>query len=179
MDSLSCPALATGHLTVTGMRSSDSERAIVGGLGGVSHKVFPSVSGCCLGAFASSAKPGRKPGALLGFTHPLELQRGGGCKVRVWAFSGWHKDFSLPIPRFRPLVQLKVSLDELESRIVEFSPDASELTPWVEVVVEGAIFGDELSIVFASLLRNTKSSRLSASRRRTRRAGRSGGWRGL
>ena len=35
--------------------------------------------------------------------------------------------------------------DELESRIVEFSPDASELTPWVEVVVEGAIFGDELS----------------------------------
>ena len=28
---------------------------------------------------------------------------------------------------------------------MEFSPDASELTPWVEIVVEGAIFGDELS----------------------------------
>ena len=101
----------------------------------------------CLGAFASSAKPGRKPGALLGFTHPLELQRGGGCKgsTSPGRFSGWHKRLSLPIPRFRNLVQLKVSFDELESRIMAFSPDASELTPWVEVVVEGAIFGDELS----------------------------------
>ena len=55
------------------------------------------------------------------------------------------KDFSLPIPISRNLVQLKVSFDELESRIPEFSPDAAELTTWVEVVVEGAVFGDELS----------------------------------
>jgi hypothetical protein len=29
--------------------------------------------------------------------------------------------------------------------MAKFSPDASELTPWVEVVVDGAVFGDELS----------------------------------
>ena len=53
-------ALATGHLTVTGMRSSDSERAIVGGLGSVSHKVFPERFGsrCLRGHLHRPQSPG-------------------------------------------------------------------------------------------------------------------------
>ena len=148
LDGLSCPALATGHLTVTGMRSSDSERAIVGGLGDVSHKVFPERFGyVALGHLHRPQSPGGSRVRYSGSPIPLSFSEAEDAKeVRVLDVSpDGIKDFSLPIPRFRTLVQLKVSFDELESRIVEFSPDASELTPWVEVVVEGAIFGDELS----------------------------------
>ena len=175
LDGLSCPALATGHLTVTGMRSSDSERAIVGGLGDVSHKVFPECFGyVALGHLHRPQSPDEGRVRYSGSPIPLSFSEAEDEKeVRVLDVAPEGiKDFSLPIPRFRNLVQLKVSFDELESRIVEFSPDASEPTPWVEVVVEGAIFGDELSGVFASLRRAkaTRFSRLSVSRRRTRRA---------
>ncbi len=148
LDGLSFPALATGHLTVTGMRSSDSERAIVGGLGDVSHKVFPERFGyVALGHLHRPQSPDMGRVRYSGSPIPLSFSEAEDAKeVRVLdVVPGGIKEFSLPIPRFRTLVQLKVSFDELESRIVEFSPDASELTPWVEVVVEGAIFGDELS----------------------------------
>ncbi len=148
LDGLSFPALATGHLTVTGMRSSDSERAIVGGLGDVSHKVFPERFGyVALGHLHRPQSPDMGRVRYSGSPIPLSFSEADDAKeVRVLdVVPEGIKDFSLPIPRFRTLVQLKVSFDELESRIVEFSPDASELTPWVEVVVEGAIFGDELS----------------------------------
>ena len=174
LDGLSCPALATGHLTVTGMRSSDSERTIVGGLGDVSHKVFPERFGyVALGHLHRPQSPGGGRVRYSGSPIPLSFSEAEDAKeVRVLDVSpDGIKDFSLPIPRFRNLVQLKVSFDELESRIMAFSPVASELTPWVEIVVEGATFGDELSGVFASLRRakTTKFSRLSASRRRTMR----------
>jgi len=55
------------------------------------------------------------------------------------------RDFSVPIPTSRNLVQLKVSFNELEKKLKDFAPHKSELTPWVEVVVEGAIFADELA----------------------------------
>ncbi len=42
IDAFECPVIATGHLTVVGARSSDSERDIhIGGLGAVSSAVFP------------------------------------------------------------------------------------------------------------------------------------------
>ena len=44
VEGLGVPAMATGHLTVSGAKASDSERDIhVGGLGTVSAKIFPQV----------------------------------------------------------------------------------------------------------------------------------------
>jgi exonuclease SbcD len=148
LDELSCPALATGHLTVTGMRSSDSERIIIGGLGDVSHKVFPERFGyVALGHLHRPQSPDDGRVRYSGSPIPLSFSEAEDEKeVRVLDITpDGIKDFSLPIPIFRNLVQLKVSFDELESRMAKFSPDASELTPWVEVVVDGAVFGDELS----------------------------------
>jgi DNA repair protein SbcD/Mre11 len=145
---LTCPALATGHLTVTGMRSSDSERAIVGGLGDVSHKVFPERFGyVALGHLHRPQSPDDGRARYSGSPIPLSFSEAEDKKeIRVLDVTpDGMEDFSEAIPVFRNLVQLRVSFDELESRILEFSPDASELTPWVEVVVEGAVFGDELS----------------------------------
>lgn len=148
LDGLSCPALATGHLTVTGMRSSDSERTIIGGLGDVSHKVFPSRFGyVALGHLHRPQSPDDDRVHYSGSPIPLSFSEADDKKeVRVLDVTPEGiKDFSVPIPLSRNLVQLKVSYDELETRMEEFSPDASELTPWVEVVVEGAVFGDGLS----------------------------------
>jgi DNA repair protein SbcD/Mre11 len=148
LDGLSCPALATGHLTVTGMRSSDSERTIIGGLGDVSHKVFPERFGyVALGHLHRPQSPDGDRVRYSGSPIPLSFSEAEDEKeVRVLDVTPEGiKDFPVPIPLSRNLVQLKVPYDELETRMAEFSPDASELTPWVEVVVEGAVFGDELS----------------------------------
>ena len=148
LNALSCPALATGHLTVTGMRSSESERDIIGGLGDVSHKIFPERFGyVALGHLHRPQSPDDGRVRYSGSPIPLSFSESEDRKeVRVLDITpDGIKDFSLPIPISRNLVQLKVSFDELESRIPEFSPDAAELTTWVEVVVEGAVFGDELS----------------------------------
>jgi exonuclease SbcD len=148
LNALSCPALATGHLTVTGMRSSESERDIIGGLGDVSHKIFPERFGyVALGHLHRPQSPDDGRVRYSGSPIPLSFSEAEDNKeVRVLDVTpDGIKDFSLPIPISRNLVQLKVSFDELESRFSEFSPDAAELTTWVEVVVEGAVFGDELS----------------------------------
>ncbi len=148
LDGLSCPALATGHLTVTGMRSSDSERAIIGGLGDVSHKVFPERFGyVALGHLHRPQSPDEGRVRYSGSPIPLSFSEAKDEKeVRILDVApDGIQDFSVSIPQFRNLVQLKVSFDELEARITKFSEDAADLTTWVEVVVEGAVFADELS----------------------------------
>jgi len=148
LNGVTCPALATGHLTVTGMRSSDSERAIIGGLGDVSHKVFPERFGyVALGHLHRPQSPDEARVRYSGSPIPLSFSEAEDKKeIRILDITPHGvKDFPEPIPVFRKLVQVKVSFDELESRVSGFSPDSAELTTWVEVVVEGAVFGDELS----------------------------------
>lgn len=138
-----CPLIATGHLTVVGAASSDSERDIhIGGLGAVDSSTFPE-------AFAYVA---------LGHLHRPQSTEGSGRvryagspialsfsevddvkEVRVLDVTGTGiAQSSVPIPVFRKLVQLKTSLETLEkdlSTLAKVKPGV--LSTWVEVVLSG------------------------------------------
>ena len=140
---IACPILATGHLTVAGSSSSDSERDIhVGGLGAVDSTVFPD-------AFAYVA---------LGHLHrPQSTDKAGRVRYSgsplALSFSEVHDkkevrlldvtaqgvaQSSVPIPVFRQLIQLKTSLTTLEGDLAaQAKINPGELTTWVEVVLSG------------------------------------------
>ena len=145
-----CPALATGHLTVLGAKTSDSERDIhIGGLGAVTPDSFPD-------AFAYVA---------LGHLHRPQTTDDGG-RVR-YAGSPIALSFSeaednkevrildvtaegiahqgLAIPVFRRLAQIRTTNAGLETAMQEFNAGAGEFRTWVEVVVEDATLEDDIN----------------------------------
>ena len=145
-----CPALATGHLTVLGAKTSDSERDIhIGGLGAVTPDSFPD-------SFAYVA---------LGHLHRPQTTDDGG-RVR-YAGSPIALSFSeaedskevrildvtakgiaqqgLAIPVFRRLAQIRTTNAGLETAMQEFNTGAGEFRTWVEVVVEDATLEDDLN----------------------------------
>ena len=145
-----CPALATGHLTVLGAKTSDSERDIhIGGLGAVTPDSFPD-------SFAYVA---------LGHLHRPQTTDDGG-RVR-YAGSPIALSFSeaedskevrildvtakgiaqqgLAIPVFRRLAQIRTTNAGLETAMQEFNAGAGEFRTWVEVVVEDATLEDDLN----------------------------------
>lgn len=138
-----CPLIATGHLTVVGAASSDSERDIhIGGLGAVDSSTFPEVFAyVALGHLhrpQSTEGSGRVRYAgspiALSFSEVDDVK-----EVRVLDVTGTGiAQSSVPIPVFRKLVQLKTSLETLEkdlSALAKVKP--GELSTWVEVVLSG------------------------------------------
>jgi len=138
------PILATGHLTALGSTTSESEREIhVGGLGKIGADAFPD-------AFAYVALGHlHRPQAVGGRAHirysgsPLTLsfsEVSDEKEMRVLDFAGGSliANASLPVPQARLLIVLRVPQAELEARLRAFVPPPSDLTPWVEVVVEEA-----------------------------------------
>jgi len=138
-----CPLIATGHLTVVGAASSDSERDIhIGGLGAVDSSTFPEVFDyVALGHLhrpQSTEGSGRVRYAgspiALSFSEVDDVK-----EVRVLDVTGTGiAQSSVPIPVFRKLVQLKTSLETLEkdlSALAKVKP--GELSTWVEVVLSG------------------------------------------
>lgn len=142
---LKCPVIATGHLTVAGAASSDSERDIhIGGLGAVDASVFPpEFAYVALGHLhrpQATDKQGRV--RYSGSPIPLSFSEVTDKKeVRILDVDGGAiKDFGLPIPTFRKIIQLKTTSDTLSEdlrRVVDKKPAAGELPAWVEVVVGG------------------------------------------
>ena len=145
-----CPAIATGHLTVLGAKTSDSERDIhIGGLGAVTTDSFPE-------PFAYVA---------LGHLHRPQATDAGG-RVR-YAGSPMALSFSeaednkevrildvtakgiaqqsLAIPAFRRLRQIRTTNAGLESAMKELGAGTGEFRTWVEVVVEDATLEDDLN----------------------------------
>jgi len=138
------PILATGHLTALGATTSESEREIhVGGLGKIGADAFPE-------AFAYVALGHlHRPQAVGGCAHirysgsPITLSFSEVSDVkelRVLDFAGGSliANASIPVPQTRRLIALRVPQAEMEARLREFVPPPSDLTPWVEVVVEEA-----------------------------------------
>jgi len=138
------PVLATGHLTALGATTSESEREIhVGGLGKIGADAFPE-------AFAYVALGHlHRPQAVGGCAHirysgsPITLSFSEVSDVkelRVLDFAGGSliANASIPVPQTRRLIALRVPQAEMEARLREFVPPPSDLTPWVEVVVEEA-----------------------------------------
>lgn len=146
---LSCPVLATGHLTVLGAAASDSERDIhIGGLGAVAPDSFPDrFSYVALGHLhRPQATDGDGRVRYAGSPIALSFSEAEDVKeVRILDVSGdGIEQHSLPIPVHRQLVQLRTTHAELDAALEEFQPEPGELRTWVEVLVEDASLETDL-----------------------------------
>jgi len=144
------PAIAAGHLTVTGAKTSDAEREIhIGGLGSVTADIFPKeFSYVALGHLhrpqsAGSAEHVRYSGSPI----PLSFSEYTDEKeVRVLdVTSKGITHHGLEIPLFRHLSQIHTTVASLEKDLKGFKPQSGELKAWVEVVVEDASLQDDLN----------------------------------
>jgi DNA repair protein SbcD/Mre11 len=144
-----CPMIATGHLTVSGMKPSDSERQIrIGGLASVESAIFPSsFSYVALGHLHrpqeargnSSIRYAGSPIAL-SFSEAADTK-----EVRLIDFgSDGITQHPIPVPVFRRLEQLRPSRQNLLGEVAGFDPRSGELRTWVEVIVEDAAPGDDI-----------------------------------
>ena len=140
-----CPVIATGHLTVTGASTSDSERDIhIGGLGSIEPGVFPAeFAYVALGHLHRPQSPdGQGRVRYAGSPLPLSFSEVTDKKeVRILDVEGdVIRQFGVPVPTFRKLVRVNTTADTMRSDLttaVEARPGAGELTAWVEVVVGG------------------------------------------
>lgn len=142
---ISCPVIATGHLTVSGATSSDSEREIhIGGLGAVDSSTFSEVySYVALGHLHRPQNPDKANRVRYsGSPIPLSFSEVTDKKeVRLLEITGNKiEQKSVPIPVFRKLVQIESNLGSLDNKLTaELGTKSSgtQLKTWVEVVLTG------------------------------------------
>ncbi len=145
-----CPAIAAGHLTVSGASTSDSERDIhIGGLGAVGWDSFPGAfSYVALGHLHRPQKCGAAEHVrYAGSPISLSFSEAGDSKeVRILDVTGSSiSHHGLPIPRFRQLKQIRTTSASLEADLKAHNPETGNLKPWVEVLVEDATLQDDLN----------------------------------
>lgn len=141
------PAIATGHLTVTGGETNkDTEREIrIGGVGDVDLSAFPDRFGYV--ALGHLHRPQRFPRGAENGAHirysgsPIALGFSEGSHQKAFQIidvepNGNLKFSSLPIDGNRRLLQLRGTIQELEAQIEELDqPRSDELQPWIELVL--------------------------------------------
>jgi len=141
------PAIATGHLTVTGGETNkDTEREIrIGGVGDVDLAAFPD----CFGYIAlghlhrpQSFPKGAENGGHIRYSgSPIALGFSEGNHQKAFQIidieaSGTLAIHTLPIIGNRRLLQLRGTIQELEMQIETLAqPTEGELQPWVELVL--------------------------------------------
>ena len=141
------PAIATGHLTVTGGETNkDTEREIrIGGVGDVDLAAFPDRFGyVALGHLhrPQSFPKGAENGGHIRYSgSPIALGFSEGNHQKAFQIidieaSGNLAMHTLPIIGNRRLLQLRGTIQELETQIEELAqPVEGELQPWVELVL--------------------------------------------
>jgi len=140
---ITCPVIATGHLTVAGSSSSESERDIhIGGLGAVDSSVFPEDFAYVALGHLHRPQSTDKAGRVRYSGSPIALSFSEvDDKKEVRLLDVTAKSIaqsSVPIPVFRKLVQLKTSLETLDKDLsAQAKVKAGELPTWVEVVLSG------------------------------------------
>ena len=132
--------LATGHLTVAGGSTSDSERDIhVGNLGAVDASIFSgSFDYVALGHLHRPQAAGAGQIRYSGSPLPLSFSEWRDHKeVRVLTFENGTLTGSrgLPVPCSRPLVRVSTAADTLESSLAALGLPASPLPAWLEVCI--------------------------------------------
>jgi len=157
------PAIATGHLTVTGGKTNkDTEREIrIGGVGDVDLAAFPDRFGYV--ALGHLHRPQSFPKGAANGGH---IRYSGSPIALGFSEGGYKKAFqiidvepggilslsTLPITGNRRLLQLRGTIQELEAQIEElFLPDGDELQPWVELVLTSDETFQSADILSASL----------------------------
>jgi DNA repair protein SbcD/Mre11 len=144
------PLLVTGHLTVFGCTLSESEREIhVGGLGAVGADSFPQdFAYVALGHLHRPQAPSGNPTVrYAGSPIPLSFSEATDHKeVRLLDFAEGRlvNQASLEIPLARSLAQVRSTRQSLEPDLATYQPPATPLPPWVEVVVEDPLAGENL-----------------------------------
>ena len=141
------PAIATGHLTVTGGETNkDTEREIrIGGVGDVDLTAFPERFGyVALGHLhrPQSFPKGAENGGHIRYSgSPIALGFSEGSHMKSFSIidvesSGTLTISTLPIIGNRRLIQLRGTIQELEAQIEALAqPIQGELQPWVELVL--------------------------------------------
>jgi exonuclease SbcD len=141
------PAIATGHLTVTGGKTNkDTERDIrIGGVGDVDLNVFPDRFGyVALGHLhrPQSFPKGAENGGHIRYSgSPIALGFSEGSQKKAFQIidvepAGTLTFHTLLIIGNRRLIQLRGTMQELETQIEELTqPVEGELQPWVELVL--------------------------------------------
>lgn len=134
--------MATGHLTVLGASKSESERdnIHIGGLGVVNADIFPDFfSYVALGHLHRPQKVGGQEHLRYsGSPIPLSFSELSDKKeVRILEFVEGKLilNEALEIPAARRLFQLRTSQNDLELTLNAFQPEPSDLTHWVELIV--------------------------------------------
>jgi len=143
------PAIATGHLTVTGGETNkDTEREIrIGGVGDVDLSAFPDRFGYV--ALGHLHRPQSFPKGAVNGGHirysgsPIALGFSEGSHQKAFQIididaSNTLTIHTLPITGNRRLIQLRGTIQELELQIDNLAqPAEAELQPWVELVLTG------------------------------------------
>lgn len=147
---LDCPALATGHLTVAGSATSDSEREIhIGGLGAVTADAFPPTFAYVALGHLHRPQASDPAGRVRYAGSPIALsfsEAEDKKEVRILdVTTAGIMQHALPIPVFRRLVQVRTTVAGLEAAIKDIVPESGILPTWVEVVVEDATLEDDLN----------------------------------
>ncbi len=150
--------LATGHLTVVGSTTSESEREIhVGGLGAISADAFPKeFDYVALGHLHRPQAAGHcETVRYSGSPIPLSFGEASDHKeLRVLDFAEGRlsQQASLPIPRSRCLTQIRTQRDNLAADLKAYQPAPAELRAWVEIVIEDPLRGENLQSLVTSLV---------------------------
>ncbi len=142
-------ALATGHLTVGGSLTSDSERDIhIGGLGSVPPAVFPPVFQYVALGHLHRPQAAREDARsrYSGSPIPLSFSEADDIKeLRLLDFSDGRlvAERGVAIPPSRHLVRLRCDRTEVAAAVRSFAPPQAALPTWVELTVEGEAAGDD------------------------------------
>ncbi|WP_281648430.1 exonuclease subunit SbcD [Parendozoicomonas sp. Alg238-R29] len=148
---LGLPIIATGHLTTVGGKLSESVREIyIGTLSAFPASAFPPADYIALGHLhrgqtVSSHDHIRYSGSPI----PLSFDESSGQKqVLLVDFDGesLSKVTPVDVPLFRKLASLKGDMDSLTAQLEKLASQKTEeqLTPWIEVVVEGDAWVSDL-----------------------------------
>lgn len=146
---LKCPIVATGHLTVVGASTSDSEREIhIGGLGAVTPGNLPLAFNYIALGHLHRPQAADEDGRIRYAGSPIALSFGEAQdrkEVRILDVAADGIDhFGLPIPVFRQLSQIRTTQAGLEKALASFDAVPGDLRPWLEVIVEDATLENDL-----------------------------------
>lgn len=171
------PLLATGHLTVKGSSTSESEREIhVGGLGSIPADCLP-------GEFAyiglghlhrNQAVRGRDTMRYSGSPIPLSFSESDDLKeLRLLDFADGKllQQCSLNIPLARQLAHIRSTRASLDADLKAFRPSGGNLRPWVKVEVADPGAGENLYDVIQELAAGCEFEVIQVAGSGTARAG--------
>lgn len=134
------PIIATGHLTTVGGQVSESEREIyIGSLSAFPVNAFPDANYIALGHLHRGQMVSKQQHIRYSGS-PIPLSFGETSKAKqilLVDFDGakLKQVISVEVPRFRKLLILKGSLEQIEKQLGDL-PEDDDLQPWLDIEVE-------------------------------------------